>query len=89
MLSKVTGKAIVPNPLTALFGVLPPALCLSSNKKDLVAFSTLLARRLILLKWKSSGPPTFVNWTKEVLRFLELEKIRLTLTGSERTFEET
>lgn len=33
--------------------------------------------------------PMLANWLKEVLHFLELEKIRLTLSGSKRTFEKT
>ena len=88
-LSKVTGRGVTPNALTALFGVwsFPPTL--SPAKKDLIAFTTLLARRLILLKWKSSVPPTYTNWVKEVLYFLKLEKIRLTLIGKDVLFEKT
>ena len=56
---------------------------------DLIAFTTLLARRLILLKWKSPVPPTYTHWVKEVLYFLKLEKIRLTLIGKAVSFEKS
>ncbi len=56
---------------------------------DLIAFTTLLVRRLILLKWKSPVRPTYTSWIKEVLYFLKLEKIKLTLCGSADSFEKT
>lgn len=51
-LSKVTGGNIIPNVFTALFGVWCLPLTLSSANQDLPAVTTLLARRLILLKWR-------------------------------------
>ena len=78
-----------PNAITALFGVWPFPLSLSPADKDLIAFTTLLARRLILLKWKSPVPPTYTHWVKEVLYFLKLEKIRLTLIGKAVSFEKS
>lgn len=89
MLSKVIGKDIVPNALIALFGTWPSPIALSPVKKDVIAFTTLLARRLILLNWKSTVPPTYSRWIKEVLYFLKLEKIRQTLSGRTASFDET
>lgn len=51
-----------------------------------IAFSTLLARRLILLKWKQQAPPSFTQWIKDVLYFLKLEQIKCTLKASSQTF---
>lgn len=85
-LSYVTGSRIVPNAVTAIFGVCPSPSPLSSSNKDVVAFTTLLARRLILLKWKSPHAPTHFQWVKDVLYFLNCEKIRFTGGGNQNKF---
>lgn len=81
-ISDVCGAEIDPHPFIALFGVPCPALQLAKTKKDFIAFVTLLARRLILLKWKSPAPPSYENWVHSVLNCVKLEKIRHTLRGS-------
>ena len=88
-LSKVTRKLIEPNPMIALFGVCPSIIKLSSLEAALVAFVTLLARRMILFRWKSPTPPSHALWIKEVLNFVKLEKIRCVLRGSLRKFHKT
>lgn len=40
----------------------------SSSMKDILAFTTLLARKLILLKWKSSSTPN--SWPAQRLCFM-------------------
>lgn len=85
-LSKVTQKSIEPNAMIALFGTSPPTISLSSSEAAFVAFVTLLARRLILLKWKSPIPPSHTLWIREVLHSITLEKIRCVLRGSLRKF---
>lgn len=55
--------------------------------RKVIAFSTLLARRLILLEWPHSSPPTHNKWIQETLRCITLEKIRL--KGSLNTFYKT
>ena len=61
------------NPLTALFG-------LPLNKK--LAFTSLLARRIILIKWKHVSPLTHNCWIHNILRCLQLEKLRFSRMGS-------
>lgn len=48
-----------PNPVTALFGILPESVQLNTLKADSVAFciATLLARQLIPMIWQSAAPP--------------------------------
>ncbi|KAF3840336.1 hypothetical protein F7725_019053 [Dissostichus mawsoni] len=41
----------------------------------LQARQTAAARRLILLKWKQHSPPSFSQWVKDVMYFLQLEKL--------------
>lgn len=88
-LSAVLLVKITPNPLMLLFGVTPEGLGLPTGGRKVVAFSTLLARRLILLKWREAVPPTVSHWIKDVLFNLKLEKIRCVMRGSEKKFYET
>uniref|UniRef100_A0A669DKG7 Reverse transcriptase domain-containing protein n=1 Tax=Oreochromis niloticus TaxID=8128 RepID=A0A669DKG7_ORENI len=84
-LSQAYGQTVPPNPLSAIFGI-PPDLNLSGPLKQALAFTTLLARRLILLKWKLPHPPTHDHWVRDVLFNLKLEKLRFSLKGSIRKF---
>ena len=88
-LSRVTHKLIEPNATIALFGVSPPSIPFSSSESAFISFVTLLARRLILLKWKSPTPPSHTLWIREVLTYVRLEKIRCVLKGSLRKFYKT
>ena len=86
-MSRSVGITFEPNVMTAVFGISPPNL--SKYKAHLIAFTTLLARRLILMKWKSPAPPSHIHWIRDVLHFIKLEKIRCTLRGSVSKFEDT
>lgn len=74
-------------PLTGLFGIFLPGHSLPSHTSDFVAFLTLLARRLILLNWKSSHPPSHTHWIRDVLYFMKLEKIRYSLHRPSTIFD--
>lgn len=80
--SSICKKAVHPCPLTTLFGVVSPDTPLDKHQRSMIAFCSLLARRLILFKWKDSRPPTIGHWIKEVMSHIHLEKIRYTLKGS-------
>lgn len=79
-------ERIEPNSLTALFGICPSVPSLSTLKQDAIAFVTLLARRLILLNWKSKMPPSHSRWLSDVLYFIKLEKIRFSLKKCSNKF---
>ncbi len=85
-LSTVLTVKIDPNPLMSLFGIIPEGMELPVGGHKIVAFTTLLARRLILLRWKEAVPPSVSHWIRDVLSNLKLEKIRYTLRGSEDKF---
>ena len=85
-LSKALKVPIEPAPLIAIFGVTPRTMVLPKIKSDLVAFLTLLARRLILRLWKSRSPPTYEAWIRDALFFSKLDKIKYTLRGSTEKF---
>lgn len=85
-LSEVLGIDIQPCPLIAIFGVPDETLAINRNQSDIIAFASLLARRRILLVWRSPTPPSVAAWLGEVMSFLKLEKIKFTLRGSIKRF---
>lgn len=87
-LNEVLSNTVDPDPLTALFGILsvPNA---PKGTQQVIAFTTLLASRLILLKWTHSSPPTHNRWIQEVLQCIRLEKIRFSMRGSLKHFYKT
>ena len=87
-LGEVLGETIDPDPLTGIFGV-PSVPNMSNPARRIIAFTTLLARRLILLKWIHPSPPTHNRWIHEIIYCIKLEKIRFSLSGSTRRFNET
>ena len=78
---------IEPQPVIALFGVMPEETVGSVGMHVVIAFTTLLARHLILLNWKRPVPPSHTRWLKEIMFFLKLEKINYTPRGVTDTFE--
>ncbi|MBN3289039.1 LIN1 transcriptase, partial [Polypterus senegalus] len=88
-LSDSLGLTIPPNPLTAVFGVLPEGLKVEKDKQIVIAFTTLLARRLILINWKNPNSPLLSQWETDVLYYLKLEKIKYSVRGSVQTFFKT
>lgn len=86
ILSDTVCVKIDSNPLSALFGVSPSLSPLNAAQKDVLAFTTLLARRVILTKWKAHKPPSYTHWLRDVLHFLKLDKLRMSLRGSSDKF---
>ena len=77
-----------PDPRTAIFGISVDEDTTAAMRR-VIAFTTLLARRLILFKWKHASPPSHSRWIKEVVHCLKLERIRFSLRGSLKTFRTT
>ena len=86
-LSDIYSIKMSPQPIIALFGVMPRDTIWPAGLHDVVAFTTLLARRLILLNWKRPVPPSHTRWLKEIMFYLKLEKIKFTLRGAANKFE--
>ena len=85
--SDLCNTSIEPNPITAIFGVPTDDTQVSSVQANVIAFSSLIARRLILRNWKSDKPPTFSSWVRDVLSFIPLEKLRYNRFKSKRKFK--
>lgn len=79
--SGVFGKILESSPFIAL--LLHKHL---TNLINMLIFCCLLARRLILFKWKDPNPPTHHHWIREVMSHLKMEKIRHRVRGSTGTF---
>lgn len=71
-----------------MFGVGTDAmeLSLSNNQKNVICFVTLLARRVILLNWKPKKTPIYLALMNDVMKHLQLEKIKFTLRGKINMF---
>ena len=86
ILSKIINVNISPSPFITIFGTPDSSLQLTSRQSQIVAFASLVARRRILLQWKSHKPPSFGSWLTDMMLFLKLEKIKFTLRGSTDKF---
>lgn len=86
LLSIALGSVINPCPLVALFGLSPKNTKLSSLHKSALAFSTLIARQLILLNWKFNHSRTHINWVRDLITCIHLEKIRYLRDVKQGTF---
>ena len=74
--------------MVGIFGIVrdPSSLNMPTHIKKVIAFSSLLARKAILFKWKDVTPPSHNQWLRDVMYNLKLEKIRCTLNGSCKNF---
>ena len=84
--SQICRKEITPSFHSAIFGILPPDCAATSPQTNALAFASLLARRLILLNWKSAKSPSFQQWLKDVMSFLPLEKLRYKVDRAQKNF---
>ena len=85
--SNICNSTIDPNPVTALFGALPEGSQVPAGRAEAIAFSSLLARRLILFNWKKKTPPSHKHWVEDVMAHLKLEKMKYTIRGSIRRYD--
>lgn len=86
IISKVLKVNLVPTPLIAIFGISDSSVVLNLVQRDILAFSSLIARRTLLLHWKSDKYPSISLWLKDMMFFLKLEKIKYTIRGCTEKF---
>lgn len=65
--SEIKDFPIDPSHCVAIVGVAAQNRHISSYDCKMLAFCTLLARRLILFKWRDPLPHTFLHWIKEIM----------------------
>lgn len=80
---------IPPNSICAISAFTEETCSLKGKFHVVIAFTSWLARLLIILIWKEQTPPTFSRWIRDTMSFLKLEKIRYTLKGSIQSSERT
>lgn len=85
-LNDAFGTNVQPTAELAIFGVVDPELPLTTTQENAFAFGSLLARRRLVLKWKSPHPPKASTWLSDLMLFLKLEKIKYFTRGSIKTF---
>lgn len=89
-LSKALNIDLQPSAVAAIFGVVDGRhYTITKEHKNIIAFTTLLARRRILLHWKSKNPPKVSLWLSDLMQFMQLEKIKYSLRGSKDKFFST
>ena len=87
VLARTVEEEMDPDPLVAIFGVSEKPGLVEGRKADVVAFASLIARRRILLEWRSASPPGVATWLSDLQDFLRLEKIKYEIRGSIGEFE--
>ena len=75
--------------MVAVFGWFSDPTGSVPHLQRVIAFSSLLARRLILFKWKAVAPPSHHHWIRDIMQNVKLERIRCTLNGSINQFHKT
>lgn len=76
-----------PNPLVAIFGATGGASThFSPTQRRVLSFTSLLARRAVLVRWRDAAPPTHTQWFRDVMSCLTLEKIRYSISNYDKKF---
>ena len=81
-MSKILSGIIKVSPHVAIFGLPEDHNRFTSNQLDILVFTSLLARRHLLLHWKSTKAPSSIQWLNDTMSFLKLEKIRYSVKGN-------
>lgn len=81
-ISKVFAKIFHISPHIGIFGLPEEYTQYTTKELEVIAFTSLLAKRHLLLNWKSTTAPSSTQWIKETMSFLKVEKIRYTRMGN-------
>lgn len=85
-MSKILKIKIDICPFIAVFGGPQDCSLFTSKQLDILAFTSLLAQRRLLLHWKSDRAPSISQWLQDVMFFLKVEKIWYELLGNSEKF---
>lgn len=75
--TQVFSTNVYPDPLIGIFGIAPLGSSFTTSQSVVIAFTSMLARRLILLNWKSDTAPSYGRWVVDVMAHLKLERMRI------------
>ena len=85
-MSKVLSRTIPISPHIGIFGLPEDYTLYSTKELEIIAFTSLIAKRHLLLNWKSTMAPSSTQWIKEAMSFLKVEKIRYPRRGNVSKF---
>ena len=86
-LSKAYSRAIQPNHELAILGCSTETSDLLHDTQLALHLGMVVAKKLILLAWKSTTPPTFAHWLSEMLSVIQMERLRLHKPNQQNRFE--
>ena len=86
IISDILGINLTPTAHIAIFGRSSDNLRTTAIQNNVIAFASLIARKRILLLWKSPQAPSIKVWLHDILGLLRLEKIKFSLRGSSDRF---
>lgn len=59
----------------AIFRIPSDTISLNATQKQILDLTSLIARRTLILNWRSTGSPSVSQWLKDTISFLKLEKL--------------
>lgn len=85
-LSKAYSSVIQPNHDLAILGCSAETSDLLHDTQVALHLGMVVDKKLILLAWKSSTPPTFAHWLSEMLSVIRMERLRLHKPNKQNRF---
>ena len=87
IIEKIISKQIVLDPKLFLLGIHPETHNYSKNDRVFINLSFLYAKKCIAMLWKNNHRPSTVQWLRQMLSNLPLERITYILKGKTHIFE--
>lgn len=72
--NEINDKPLTPSPVIALLSILPGTL--KSQKHSLLKFFLSAARQLIPRHWKTTSPPSLIEWVAEIKDIMLMEEMQ-------------
>lgn len=89
IMSGVMNTSIKPEPLFIILGISEFFRKLSVAQQRFLSYCFIIAKRLILILWKSTTVPTSKMWLEDLTNTLHLERIRYVLKDRLKLFNKT
>lgn len=86
-MSKAYSRDIRPNHDLAILGCSTVTSDLPRDTQVALHLGMVVAKKLVLLTWKSTTPPTFTHWLSEMLSVIQMERLRLHKPNEQNRFE--
>ena len=80
--SKAYKRPFQPEAELAIFGCSQTTASVPAAMHQSLMLGMIVAKRLILLEWKSTSPPCFQRWLADMASAIQMERLRFTRTNS-------